>query len=231
MANGREQKLEFIKWCLGGGAVILGIVILLSFLQEFIKRRIRAYRLKKCERPPLCSSGAFHQTEKDPEAAEVSMRNSLVVKKYECDFDIDEMSETLRVSDSTLNSNLNLLSSRSLGCPPDIERKNSKEGSTTESSSEEGAPPMRPSVRRLSSVFRASISNLSNLTDPGELKRSNSEDRVCRLCNMEFHSGDDIGESSNPRCKHIFHKHCITAWLPYQNTCPTCSEPFVILNM
>jgi hypothetical protein len=44
----KEEKEEiFLKACLGGGAAVLVGVLLLSFLQELIKRRIRAKKLRK----------------------------------------------------------------------------------------------------------------------------------------------------------------------------------------
>lgn len=110
-----------------------------------------------------------------------------------------------------------------------------EENGDTESSSEESAPsPAASPAKRMSNVFRRSLSNLSEALEPPQAPPASPNTMqvpLCRLCEKAFQHGDDMCESSNPRCKHEFHKHCITNWLSYQNTCPCCSETFVILDV
>jgi len=97
--------------------------------------------------------------------------------------------------------------------------------------------------RRLSSSFNlrmstTSLSSLGNSNHSGSresraLKEKRRQQRLycrdCTLCHKAFEKGEDVVESTNPRCIHMFHQDCIASWLPYQNTCPTCSETFVVL--
>ena len=54
---------------------------------------------------------------------------------------------------------------------------------------------------------------------------------VCGLCDRPFQNRDNVCESNSPNCSHLFHHDCIASWICIQNCCPSCSEPFVVLNM
>jgi len=51
---------------------------------------------------------------------------------------------------------------------------------------------------------------------------------ACALCHEEYQSGQPVYESNNPQCGHQFHKVCMDKWLHFQNSCPTCNQPFVL---
>ncbi|CAB9520654.1 expressed unknown protein [Seminavis robusta] len=51
----------------------------------------------------------------------------------------------------------------------------------------------------------------------------------CMICSAPMDSWQLLYESNNSRCCHRFHAECIERWVQFQNTCPVCSEPFVIL--
>lgn len=62
-----------------------------------------------------------------------------------------------------------------------------------------------------------------------EDNRSQQKDGCsCVICSKEYALGDQIYESNNSQCKHEFHKECIDKWLNFQNSCPICTQPFVI---
>lgn len=48
----------------------------------------------------------------------------------------------------------------------------------------------------------------------------------CAICLGDYCTGE--GVVVLPRCKHMFHKHCITQWVPAKSSrCPVCREPVV----
>jgi len=53
---------------------------------------------------------------------------------------------------------------------------------------------------------------------------------VCSLCSETLEEGQPVCQSNNPRCLHWQHKACMSKWLQFQNTCPTCNQPYVILQ-
>ena len=53
----------------------------------------------------------------------------------------------------------------------------------------------------------------------------------CAICNCFFHDGEPVYQSNNPGCLHLQHQKCMDHWLQFQNTCPTCNVPFVLLNV
>lgn len=50
----------------------------------------------------------------------------------------------------------------------------------------------------------------------------------CTVCSQPFQEGQNVYTSNNPDCNHTHHQLCIENWLQYQNTCPTCNQPFVL---
>ncbi|CAB9512357.1 expressed unknown protein [Seminavis robusta] len=51
----------------------------------------------------------------------------------------------------------------------------------------------------------------------------------CAICVEGFQVGDPIYNSNNPNCQHQIHASCMDKWIEYQNVCPVCSQPFVLL--
>ena len=49
---------------------------------------------------------------------------------------------------------------------------------------------------------------------------------VCAVCKEEYQAGEPVYESNNPQCGHEHHKKCMDKWLQFQNSCPTCNQPF-----
>lgn len=54
---------------------------------------------------------------------------------------------------------------------------------------------------------------------------------TCQLCSQSFERGQVVAESNNPDCQHQFHKACLEKWLQYQNSCPTCNAPYLLLTV
>ena len=98
----------------------------------------------------------------------------------------------------------------------------------SETSSERSAEsPKSPKHHLLHRILSLGTNNLLGDSSPGTEKPQARPD--CKLCETQFKGGDNVCESSNPRCSHMFHESCINDWLQYQNTCPVCSEPYVVL--
>lgn len=51
----------------------------------------------------------------------------------------------------------------------------------------------------------------------------------CWICLEEYKENDEVVISSNPSCKHMFHKQCILEWLTlwHFDECPCCRQSFV----
>ncbi|CAN6348785.1 unnamed protein product [Urochloa humidicola] len=47
----------------------------------------------------------------------------------------------------------------------------------------------------------------------------------CVVCRTEYEAGETC--SLLPRCAHVFHRHCIAAWLRHHDTCPICNAPLL----
>ncbi|CAN6380356.1 unnamed protein product [Urochloa humidicola] len=45
----------------------------------------------------------------------------------------------------------------------------------------------------------------------------------CVVCRTEYEAGETC--SLLPRCAHVFHRHCIAAWLRHHDACPICNAP------
>ncbi|KMS98241.1 hypothetical protein BVRB_4g094420 [Beta vulgaris subsp. vulgaris] len=43
---------------------------------------------------------------------------------------------------------------------------------------------------------------------------------VCVICLAVFKENETL--RSMPRCKHVFHSHCVDSWLKTHSTCPCC---------
>ncbi len=54
------------------------------------------------------------------------------------------------------------------------------------------------------------------------------EDYICNICLNEFRIGEEISESANSKCLHMFHTECIVDWLVERNDrpCPVCRRDF-----
>ncbi len=47
----------------------------------------------------------------------------------------------------------------------------------------------------------------------------------CSICLEDFADGQKVREL--PKCQHIYHAHCVDAWLCMHNACPLCRVPAV----
>ncbi|EPR77795.1 hypothetical protein SLOPH_2594 [Spraguea lophii 42_110] len=62
----------------------------------------------------------------------------------------------------------------------------------------------------------------------------NQSTNMCCICQQEFEQM--CFECNHPtscvpcigNCKHIFHFHCISAWMETNKLCPMCRKPFTI---
>jgi len=68
-----------------------------------------------------------------------------------------------------------------------------------------------------------------------DLEKGASERRLlancstCGICLDGFADGDIVMPSCSPCCPHVYHKHCMLAWLASRcdHLCPFCRQPFV----
>jgi hypothetical protein len=44
----------------------------------------------------------------------------------------------------------------------------------------------------------------------------------CAICLYNFENHDQVCESNNPECKHVFHEECLASWLLKHKDCPIC---------
>ena len=70
-------------------------------------------------------------------------------------------------------------------------------------------------------------------SDGGAQQRTQTNKKLdhlcaCQICSESFQEGEDIIQSNNPICGHIFHQKCIEKWLNYQYACPICSHVYVL---
>jgi len=55
--------------------------------------------------------------------------------------------------------------------------------------------------------------------------------RICTICLVSFHDGEDICSSRNVDCVHTFHKDCIIEWLIMDHDeCPICRQNFLLCS-
>ncbi len=54
----------------------------------------------------------------------------------------------------------------------------------------------------------------------------------CAICLSKYKVGDEVTWSSNPECKHCFHKGCISQWLSKKDNslCPCCRREFLDID-
>jgi hypothetical protein len=52
----------------------------------------------------------------------------------------------------------------------------------------------------------------------------------CAICLVEYQEGDDVCWSHNKRCRHHFHRLCMTEWLSDHNECPCCRNNYLALS-
>lgn len=48
----------------------------------------------------------------------------------------------------------------------------------------------------------------------------------CAICLEDYQADDDVAYSKDLKCKHAFHKTCITKWLQSHHNCPVCRIQF-----
>lgn len=54
-----------------------------------------------------------------------------------------------------------------------------------------------------------------------------SEEPSCSICLCPFEPAEEICWSSNKRCKHSFHKNCMSEWLQRHSDCPQCRQDYL----
>lgn len=59
----------------------------------------------------------------------------------------------------------------------------------------------------------------------------------CAICIEAYSSGDEVVWSTNERCYHVYHKHCIATYFAHAKrkgktklSCPTCRQKFLVLE-
>lgn len=65
--------------------------------------------------------------------------------------------------------------------------------------------------------------------DPEQLPGSSEVDvSDCAICLNSFKQGEEVAQSANPDCQHLFHTNCIVEWLTNNPGCPACRRPFLV---
>jgi hypothetical protein len=59
------------------------------------------------------------------------------------------------------------------------------------------------------------------------IRRSHILKTCCDICMLDYEIGDEISESKNLDCDHIFHKECILDWMQKRHTCPCCRRNYL----
>ena len=49
------------------------------------------------------------------------------------------------------------------------------------------------------------------------------ENLTCPIC-IDILNGRNMKKTVTTKCKHVFHKSCITTWFSYNNICPLCKK-------
>jgi hypothetical protein len=50
----------------------------------------------------------------------------------------------------------------------------------------------------------------------------------CAICLNSFKTGDEVAQSLNQECQHLFHTECIVEWLTSNPGCPACRRQFLV---
>lgn len=62
--------------------------------------------------------------------------------------------------------------------------------------------------------------------------KSDGDCSICSICLSPYKAGESIVWSSNPKCQHMFHKHCLMSWFSRKRRsfrdCPCCRQAFVL---
>jgi hypothetical protein len=51
---------------------------------------------------------------------------------------------------------------------------------------------------------------------------------ICAICLAAYGNRQEVCESNNPSCRHVFHKFCMCAWLEKHNECPVCRQVYLL---
>ena len=51
---------------------------------------------------------------------------------------------------------------------------------------------------------------------------------TCAICLAPFAHSDNVCESNNDSCVHVFHETCMVSWLKKQNECPVCRRIYIL---
>ena len=68
-------------------------------------------------------------------------------------------------------------------------------------------------------LFRTISSEIEHLNQ-SEAKEKEKEEEECVICMGSINN--EINESFTTRCKHVFHKDCLSRWCQQNNSCPSC---------
>ena len=81
-------------------------------------------------------------------------------------------------------------------------------------------------------IEERSAHNLETIDELSEMK-CGGKDSVdsghaeCAICLESMEGQELVCESNNEKCRHVFHKACMVAWLLKHDECPTCREPYL----
>jgi hypothetical protein len=62
------------------------------------------------------------------------------------------------------------------------------------------------------------------------IHEKDSAHNECIICLSPFQDGEEMGQSPNSECNHLFHKECIVDWLVTNPACPECRRNFFSLK-
>ena len=68
-------------------------------------------------------------------------------------------------------------------------------------------------------------------TDDSSSEEEDSSDATeheCPICMLAFEAGDEVCESNNLQCSHVFHRTCMKQWLEKHEECPMCRETYLL---
>jgi hypothetical protein len=58
-------------------------------------------------------------------------------------------------------------------------------------------------------------------------EEENASHKECAICLSSFKKGEEVAQSVNSECTHLFHTECIVDWLVTQPACPECRREFL----